>query len=117
MVIATWPKLNENCVTTSNEKVVGVVQYYFSHSLLFSDNPNAKIKHLVARIAWKEPHPTHCQYFGISAIVSCKTEDQLHYCGFIPVQRIETVCAHCVYMIDPEEVFVACPLPNSQLML
>ena len=119
VVIATWPKLNDNYIPTSNEKVVGVVQYYFTHYLLFSDNPNAKIKHMVARLAWKEPHPTRHQYFGISAIVSCKSEDQLHYCGFIPVQRIETVCAHCVYTIDTdlEEVFVACPLPSSQLML
>ena len=47
VVIATWPKLN-NYIPTSNEKVVGVVQYYFTHYLLFSDNPNAKIKHMVA---------------------------------------------------------------------
>ena len=86
VIIATWPKLNDKYIPICNEKVVGVVQYYFTHSLLFSDNPNAKMKHMVARIAWKKPHPTHRQYFGISTIVSCKSEDQLHYCGFIPVQ-------------------------------
>ena len=98
---------------TYSHKNVGIVQYYITEVVL-----NAK--HIFAYVAWKQQHGQK-DWFGISATVSEILNEAPSMTSFLPIQRINAVCAYCTLIVNfyeiTEEVFVAIPLTTNFFLL
>lgn len=117
IVMAYWPGRGDDLSAIDYSRMrVGVVQFYFKHSIVLYDEQQRKknLEHIFACVYWKQKHPRE-DWFGISATVCVNMFEPLSACNFIPIQRINKKCAHCVIDVDffgtVESVFIACPLP------
>lgn len=124
VITAFWPTRNAELTTPLNLSCmrVGVVQYYFKHQVVMSDENNEKssVSMEFAYVLWKQKHPQH-DWFGNSAIVCFDLFEQQSCCNFLPVQRIIKKCAFCLPKLEilpnvQESVFVACPISIKYTM-
>ena len=120
VIMAYWPgrgnDLDVHGIDYSRMRV-GVVQYFFQHSVtmtLTASSEAHKLNHIFAYVAWKQRHPNE-DIFGTSATLCFNMYEQESPCAFLPVQRIACRCAHATLPIQigvvNENLCVACPIP------
>ena len=118
VIMAYWPGSgNELSAIDYSYKRVGIVQFYFKHSVELLDKQSStsfKLQHIFACTYWKQWHSEE-EWFGSSATVCLNTFEPLSMFNFIPVERIANKCAHCVTDIivngTKQTVFVASSVP------
>lgn len=120
VIVAYWPSSGNTLSNiTYSHKSVGVIQYFIKHQVKLKDSDTSEtvsVQHIFAYVMWKQEH-IQKDWFGISAIISQTLNEAPSLCSFLPVQRINAVCAYCTLNISfdelTEEVFVAIPLTTK----
>ena len=120
VIVAYWPsKGNTLSNITYSYRNVGVVQYYIKHQAKLKDTDVSAAfsdEHIFAYVLWKQEH-TQKHWFGISAIVSQTINEAPSMCSFLPVQRVNAVCAYCTLNTSfdelTEEIFITIPLTTK----
>ena len=118
VIMAYWTRSgNDLSAIDYSCKRVGIVQFYFKHSVELVNkqlSTSCKLEHIFVCTYWKQRHSQE-QWFGTSATVCLNTFEPLSMCNFIPVERLANKCAHCVTDINfhgtKQTVFVASCLP------
>jgi len=120
VIVAYWPSRGDTLSNiTYSHKSVGVVQYFIKHQAKLKDSDASEtfsVQHIFAYVIWKQEH-IQKDWFGISATVSQTINEAPSMCSFLPVQRINAVCAYCTLNINfdelTEEVFITIPLTTK----
>ena len=115
--MAFWPgKYEEMRSIDFSHMRVGVVQYYFKHQAVISNEneESSSTSMEFAYVLWKQKHPQH-HWYGNNATVCFDLFEPLSPCNFIPVQRIAKKCAYCILNLEiipnvQENLFVAYPI-------
>lgn len=119
VIMAFWPGSgNSLCSIDYGRMRVGIVQYFFQHSVTLGSISNTShpetFDHLFCYVYWKKLHP-HGDWCGVSATLSTDIFETPAACSFLPVQRIGFRCAYATlpmnFITHTENVFVACPIP------
>ena len=88
-IMACWG--NPSSTTHVHPVKVGLVEYFFSHSVA-APNPNNLTKHLLAKVKWYEDHFRPFHFHSPLRLVSTLFEPENKY-SFIPVSRFLCRCA------------------------
>lgn len=118
VISAYWPRKGQNLSTIdyAARMSIGQVQFFCQHKvkLLQTNTMEKDIEHIFAFVLWKEKHHIE-DFFGISATVCLNASESESPCCFIPIQRINSICAQSVMEWNisgiTETVFIAIPTP------
>ena len=94
-VCAYWPRLGGSISTTCDQLYVGIVQYFFKHSVKLTKSGSLnfeKVNHIFANVHWYRLHPRE-NWFHPRIIVVSTDFDDFGPANFIPLSRCFAQCA------------------------
>ena len=92
-VCAYWPHLGGTITTSNDQLYIGIVQYFFRHSVKLTRSIDSeKITHIFAHMHWYRPHPREKWFHPNIFVVS---PDFLDFgpANFLPLSRCYAQCA------------------------
>ena len=117
VIMAYWPSKGSDLSSVDCTSLnVGTVHYFCRHKIALYDSDSKIVhkQHILAYVTWKQQH-SRSDLFGTSATLCVNMDEQPSMCSFLPIQRIHSICAHCVLDVNShglnETVFVAVPVP------
>lgn len=109
-VCAYWAGIGGNLLEHETYLRVGVLQYFFKHSVHFS-SPCSLVAHFFAKVHWYERHPNESWFHKAIIVQPCMNKDGA--ASIIPISRIYSRCAILSKTVDFEygtdKVIVAIP--------